>query len=143
MRGLPVSPGSRGIRSDSESIREQLGASFPVERQDYEVDFFATELSSHTAAIQGHCGWRGPVASIPAGNESASVAHANHYGAFFESGNDRNAIGTGELVRAHAVPGRRHRIENSRGPCEPCRRVIGSCRGKSCGNRQEQKVLCF
>ena len=94
-----ISPGSRSVRPDSETIREQFGTQVFVHRQNYDVHFFATELYAQAAAIQGNRAWRRPVATIPARNESPSVADSNDNGAFLKSGNDHDAIGTGEFSR--------------------------------------------
>ena len=126
-----ISPGSRSVRPDRETIREQLGTQAFVHRQNYDVHFFATELYAQAAAIQGDRARCRPIAGIPARNESPSMPYSNNNGSFFESGNDHNAIGTGEFSRRNVVPGLRHLIENSGGFSQPCGCVIRARRSEN------------
>jgi hypothetical protein len=106
----------------------------------YDIDFFATDLNAQAARIQGDSAWRRPVAALPAGNETASVAHANHHGAFLESGNHNQTVGTGDFLRPDAVPGFRQRVKSGHGLSEPVRCVIPGCSSQSRRYCQEENV---
>ncbi len=102
---LPFPQAAEASDPIAKRLGKQLPARFLVHRQDYDVHCFATDLDPEAAAIECYRSRRRPIAAIPAGNESPSVAHANDRGAFLESRDDSDAIGAGELFRPNAVPG--------------------------------------
>jgi hypothetical protein len=71
------------------------------------------------------------------------VADADNNGSFFETRNDHDAIGIGQLSGLNIVPRLRHRIENLSGFPEPGGSVIRAHRSESGSDCQREKVWCF
>jgi len=138
---LAISPCGRSVRADCEPIGQQLRTAPFVQRQDYDVDCFASDLDAQAAAFQGEGGGRRPAAGIPAGDESTSVARTDNRSALLKLGNNGDAIGSCDLFLPNAVPGGRHHTENVCGSCDPPWGVIRACRRKSRRDRQKNEVV--